>query len=107
MPFLPLYIAELGTTDVGEIAMWTGLILGATPTVTAVLRPGDALYLPRGWLHAARAQGAVSIHLTLGVHNWTRHGLAEQLARAALEELRDDPAMRTSLRAPSERKRSV
>jgi len=39
MPFLPLYIAELGTTDVGEIAMWTGLILGATPTVTAISAP--------------------------------------------------------------------
>jgi DHA1 family multidrug resistance protein-like MFS transporter len=39
MPFLPLYIAELGTTDVGEIALWTGLILGATPTVTAISAP--------------------------------------------------------------------
>lgn len=39
MPFLPLYIAELGTTDVGEIAMWTGLTLGATPAVTAISAP--------------------------------------------------------------------
>jgi MFS family permease len=39
MPFLPLYIRELGTTDVGEIAMWTGLILGATPAVTAISAP--------------------------------------------------------------------
>jgi MFS family permease len=39
MPFLPLYIRELGTTDVGEIAMWTGLTLGATPTVTAISAP--------------------------------------------------------------------
>ncbi|MSO51913.1 MAG: MFS transporter [Acidobacteria bacterium] len=39
MPFLPLYIAELGTTDLGEIAMWTGLTLGATPTVTALSAP--------------------------------------------------------------------
>lgn len=39
MPFLPLYIAELGTTDVKEIAMWTGLTLGATPTVTAFSAP--------------------------------------------------------------------
>ncbi|MFE6887192.1 cupin domain-containing protein [Streptomyces sp. NPDC057694] len=62
-----------------------------------VLAPGDVLYLPRGWLHAAEAQGAVSIHLTLGVHNWTRHALAEQLTRAALELLRDDPEMRASL----------
>ena len=39
MPFLPLYIAELGTTDVGEITLWTGLILGATPMVTAISAP--------------------------------------------------------------------
>ena len=39
MPFLPLYIKELGTTDVREIAMWTGLTLGATPTVTAISAP--------------------------------------------------------------------
>ncbi|MFF5387737.1 cupin domain-containing protein [Streptomyces sp. NPDC013012] len=62
-----------------------------------VLGPGDVLYLPRGWLHAAEAQGEVSIHLTLGVHTWTRHALAEQLARAALALLRDDPEMRGSL----------
>jgi MFS transporter, DHA1 family, multidrug resistance protein len=39
MPFLPLYIAELGTTDIGEITLWTGLTLGATPTVTAISAP--------------------------------------------------------------------
>ncbi|MEV5607399.1 cupin domain-containing protein [Streptomyces sp. NPDC052225] len=62
-----------------------------------VLAPGDVLYLPRGWLHAAEAQGAVSVHLTLGVHTWTRHALAEHLVRSALASLRDDPRMRTSL----------
>ncbi len=39
MPFLPLYIQQLGVTDVAEIAMWSGLILGATPTVTAISAP--------------------------------------------------------------------
>lgn len=39
MPFLPLYIRELGVTDVGDIAMWTGLTLGATPAVTAISAP--------------------------------------------------------------------
>ena len=39
MPFLPFYIAQLGVTDVGEVAMWTGLCLGVTPAVTAVLSP--------------------------------------------------------------------
>lgn len=39
MPFLPLYISQLGTKDVGQIAMWTGLTLGATPAVTAISAP--------------------------------------------------------------------
>lgn len=39
MPFLPLYIRELGVTDVADIAWWTGLTLGATPAVTAISAP--------------------------------------------------------------------
>jgi len=39
MPFLPLYIGQLGVTDVGEVAMWTGLCLGISPAVTALLSP--------------------------------------------------------------------
>lgn len=39
MPFLPLYITALGVTDVGEVAMWTGLCLGVTPAITAVVSP--------------------------------------------------------------------
>ena len=39
MPFLPLYLRELGVTDVGEIALWSGLSLGVTPAVTAVMSP--------------------------------------------------------------------
>lgn len=67
------------------------------PRIDTVLEPGDVLYLPRGWLHAAQAQGEVSIHLTLGIHSWTRHALAEQLAQSALALLRDDPQMRGTL----------
>jgi DHA1 family multidrug resistance protein-like MFS transporter len=39
MPFLPLYIRELGVSDVADIAVWTGLTLGATPAVTAISAP--------------------------------------------------------------------
>ena len=39
MPFLPLYIQQLGVQDVGEIALWAGLSLGVTPAVTAALSP--------------------------------------------------------------------
>ncbi len=39
MPFLPLYIRELGVADVADIALWTGLTLGATPAITAISAP--------------------------------------------------------------------
>src|SRR5688572_10078345 len=39
MPFLPLYFQQLGVTDVGEIAVWSGLSLGVTPALTALLAP--------------------------------------------------------------------
>jgi DHA1 family multidrug resistance protein-like MFS transporter len=39
MPFLPLYIRELGVQDEGEVALWTGLTLGVTPGLTALCAP--------------------------------------------------------------------
>ncbi|SEQ09365.1 cupin domain-containing protein [Microlunatus flavus] len=67
------------------------------PLIKAVLEPGDCLYLPRGFLHAATALGGVSTHLTLGVHTWTRYALAEQLTTQALATLAGDAAVRGSL----------
>jgi lysine-specific demethylase/histidyl-hydroxylase NO66 len=67
------------------------------PLIEAILRPGDCLYLPRGFLHAATALGGVSIHLTIGVHTWTRYALAEQLVGQALRTLAADPTTRHSL----------
>lgn len=67
------------------------------PLIEAVLRPGDCLYLPRGFLHAAVALGGVSTHLTIGVHSWNRYALAEQLLDQALQAVGSDPALRRSL----------
>jgi len=39
MPFLPLYLQQLGVRDVGEVAMWSGVSLGVTPAMTALLAP--------------------------------------------------------------------
>jgi MFS transporter, DHA1 family, multidrug resistance protein len=39
MPFLPLYIAQLGVEDVGQVAMWSGMSMGITPALTALLSP--------------------------------------------------------------------
>ena len=39
MPFLPLYFAELGIRDVSDLAFWSGISLGVTPAITALLSP--------------------------------------------------------------------
>jgi MFS family permease len=39
MPFLPLYFHQLGVADVGRVALWSGLSLGVTPALTALLAP--------------------------------------------------------------------
>ncbi len=63
------------------------------PIFETVLEPGDAVYLPRGTIHAAQALGELSIHLTVGVHPLTRYDLVKHL----LEAVQDDPALRASL----------
>jgi MFS transporter, DHA1 family, multidrug resistance protein len=39
MPFLPLYFEQLGVSDVGDIALWSGVSLGITPAITAMMAP--------------------------------------------------------------------
>ncbi|MDQ1739207.1 MAG: bifunctional lysine-specific demethylase and histidyl-hydroxylase [Pseudonocardiales bacterium] len=63
------------------------------PVLDLTLQPGDALYLPRGFIHSATAQGETSIHLTVGVHPVTRHSLLEHL----LAEAATEPSLRASL----------
>ena len=53
-----------------------------------VLGPGDALYLPRGWLHSAEAQGHRSLHVTVGVRALTRYALVEELLGLAAQDQR-------------------
>src|SRR5204862_236999 len=38
-PFLPLYVHELGVTDPGRIALWSGLLAAVTPAVSGLLAP--------------------------------------------------------------------
>ncbi len=35
---------------------------------TVVMKPGDLLYLPRGWYHDALAEAPASVHVAFGVH---------------------------------------
>lgn len=63
------------------------------PVLDVVLEPGDALYLPRGWLHSAQAQESSSLHLTVGIRALTRYALVEELLALAAE----DPRLRAGL----------
>ncbi len=66
-----------------------------TPAVDTVLRPGDCLYLPRGWIHSAEALGEKTIHLTLGVASFNRYDVARNL----VDTLQDDATLREPLPA--------
>ena len=67
------------------------------PELEVTLAPGDCLYLPRGWLHAATALGETSIHLTVGVHVWTLRGVAADVLAGVAARLDEDPALRAAL----------
>ncbi len=67
------------------------------PTLETTLAPGDCLYLPRGFVHSAKAQGDVSAHLTIGLHTWTGQHVADVLLDAARAALADDETVRASL----------
>lgn len=58
----------------------------------AYLEPGDALYLPRGTPHAARAQQTLSGHVTIGVHTrrW-RDLLSSEVTRVLASHEFDEP----------------
>jgi hypothetical protein len=64
------------------------------PTHDITLRPGDTLYLPRGWLHEATTSSTDSLHITVGVsvHTWL------DAFKAAVEECGTDVEFR---RAPN------
>ncbi|MDP7737255.1 cupin domain-containing protein [Mycobacterium paragordonae] len=63
------------------------------PVIDTVLSAGDALYLPRGWVHSARSQEATSIHLTVGVSALT----SLDVVSAVIDTLAADVEFRKSL----------
>jgi len=51
------------------------------------LEPGDMLYIPRGWRHAATAQAAASAHMTIGVLNYAWYDVLQEVLLQAKDEL--------------------
>ncbi len=63
------------------------------PMMDVLMKPGDVLYLPRGWYHDALAEPGASLHVTFSVtplHGGALFALLERLALA-------DPAFRAWL----------
>jgi hypothetical protein len=69
--------------------------MAGEPVHDVVLRPGDTLYLPRGWLHEAVTSSSDSLHLTVGLNVYT---WADAL-RAALADAEADVELRRSVPA--------
>ena len=60
---------------------------GANPLLDVELEAGDALYLPRGYVHAALTTDEHSVHLTVGVLSTTWYDvLTDAVALAGAEE---------------------
>jgi lysine-specific demethylase/histidyl-hydroxylase NO66 len=64
-----------------------GLPTAREPALSVVLRPGDALYLPKGYLHAAETTAERSIHLTVGLLTTTWYDVLADLMTTADAEL--------------------
>ncbi|MFY0579579.1 JmjC domain-containing protein [Cystobacter fuscus] len=64
------------------------------PLCETELHPGDMLYVPRGFVHEAKAADSASLHITVDVHVRTWHDLlSDALAAMAARE----PTLRKSL----------
>jgi bifunctional lysine-specific demethylase and histidyl-hydroxylase NO66 len=59
---------------------------GEAPLVEAELAPGDCLYVPRGFRHAARTAETASLHLTVGMLTYNWNELLRQVVELATEE---------------------
>ncbi|WP_428963902.1 JmjC domain-containing protein [Micromonospora fluostatini] len=53
----------------------------AEPVLEAVLRPGDVLWVPRGWIHNGFATDEHSLHLSLSLPPLTPYWVATELVR--------------------------
>ena len=73
---------------------WKGTAADAGPPILSVeLAAGDCLYVPRGFLHAARAQEALSAHLTIGIVTTTWHDVLREVVAGTA----DEPELRRAL----------
>lgn len=73
MPFLPLYLQQLGEHDVAAIAIWSGLSLGVTPLVTAFMTPVWARLAERMGRKVMVARSLFSFVVIMTLMAWVSH----------------------------------
>ncbi|HSP39643.1 MAG TPA: cupin domain-containing protein [Frankiaceae bacterium] len=88
----PALVLPLSTQSSSDLAKKQPLVPdGAEPVLSVVLEPGDALYLPRGYVHSAETNDDRSIHLTVGVLATTHYDVLRDVLTLAgeSEQFRD------------------
>jgi hypothetical protein len=89
--FAPRFESPLGHQHWTDVGGGEDLDDGALePVLTAVLGPGDCLYVPRGFLHRVVSEDEASLHVTVGIHVQTWHSV--------LKGLLDDAALDVTVR---------
>jgi len=73
MPFLPLYLQQLGEHDVAAISVWSGLSLGVTPLVTAMMTPVWARLAERTGKKLMVARSLLSFVVIMSAMAWVTH----------------------------------
>lgn len=73
MPFLPLYLQQLGEHDVAAISVWSGLCLGVTPLVTAMMTPAWARLAERTGKKLMVARSLLSFVVIMTAMAWVTH----------------------------------
>jgi len=89
-------VVELPLASQPSSGLPPGTAASSPVALCATLRPGDALYLPRGWVHSAATTDERSIHLTVGVLGATWYDVLGDLVAGAA----DEPAFRRLLPPP-------
>ncbi len=78
--------------DVSSTPELVTMDTAARPVVDTVLTSGDALYIPRGWVHVADTADDISLHVTVGITQASvRDLLTQALRHAAVREHLDRP----------------
>ena len=64
-------------------------VLDGPKTISTTLRPGDVLYMPRGFVHQAQCSDSLSFHITiaLATHDWTLAGMMTMATKSVLSSV--------------------